>query len=149
VVYVVISASWVNLTSSAAVNDCWANAPLTYICAGASQITPITTFLTNCGHNLSNITINSTCALNVNNYDKEIVKIYPNPSTTGIFTIKLPNVHTGEVAVFNTLGQVVYQKYYNEQQEITLNISQLSKGIYLAKITNATGGSYEEKLVVE
>jgi hypothetical protein len=141
--------SVLNLTSSAAVNDCWSNAPLTYICAGASQITPITTFLTNCGHNLSNITINSTCALNVNNYDKEIVKIYPNPSTTGIFTIKLPNVHTGEVAVFNTLGQVVFQKYYNEQQEITLNISQLSKGIYLAKITNATGSSYEEKLVVE
>jgi hypothetical protein len=53
-----------------------------------------------------------------------------------------------ERAVFNTLGQVVYQKTY-EGQEITLNISHLSKGIYLAKITNATGSSYEEKLVVE
>jgi hypothetical protein len=83
-------------TNSGVLNDCWANNPLTYICAGASQITPITTFLTNCGHNLSNITINITCALNVNNYDKELVKIFPNPSTTGIFTIKLPNVHTGE-----------------------------------------------------
>jgi len=135
-------------TNSAVLGDCWANNPLTYICAGASQITPITTFLTNCGHNLSNITINSTCALNVNNYDKEIVKIYPNPSNTGIFTIKLPNVHTGEVSVFNTLGQVVYQKTY-EGQEIIVNISHLSKGIYLTKITNATGSSYEEKLLVE
>lgn len=139
----------INFNDAGMLWDCWQNIPLTYICCDAEDVPALTTFSTNCGHNLSAITIDTTntCALSqgvVNNYG---IKIYPNPST-GIFNLNLPAVFNAAVQVFNTLGQKVFETSIKNEQNVVLDLAHLQKGLYVLKVENEDGEKFEEKIIV-
>ena len=76
------------------------------------------------------------------------VAIFPNPSANGIFQLSLSNLPTGaHLKVFDALGRVVFEKDVNEMIT-TINLSHLSKGIYLASI-ELNGTLVKRSLVVE
>ncbi len=72
-------------------------------------------------------------------------KLYPNP-TTGTLTIELPNVQGGSMALYNLLGQSVYQATLaGGQTTLALN---LPPGLYLYRIGSG-GKAVNGKLLVE
>jgi hypothetical protein len=64
------------------------------------------------------------------------IKIYPNPSN-GLFNLASNSVKGSDIAVviFSSMGKVVRQFQWNGQNKI-LNLSELSKGIYLIRFSN-------------
>ncbi len=72
-------------------------------------------------------------------------KLYPNP-TTGTLTIELPNGQGGNMALYNLLGQSVYQTTLaGGQTTLALN---LPPGLYLYRISSG-GKAVNGKLLVE
>ncbi len=87
---------------------------------------------------LSNNTINETS-----------FSIYPNPNN-GDFTVSIKNINTENyiLELFNLLGKkILTQKLNNLETNIKTN--NLSKGMYIIKITNSENVSYSTKIVVE
>jgi hypothetical protein len=66
------------------------------------------------------------------------IKVYPNPSTTGIFTIDYSSDKdvNSTIAVYDILGNVVFQDEFKVQDGLanyTLNIADLPSGNYIMK----------------
>lgn len=77
------------------------------------------------------ITVQNT--LSVNDFFKNGFSISPNPVKT-VINLKMPlNVKIDEVKIYNLLGKEVY---FNSILEKQINISKLSNGIYLVKISS-------------
>ena len=68
--------------------------------------------------------------------------LYPNPVKN---MIQIDGLEPSEVQVFNTLGQMVMTM----QETNEINVSGLSKGIYLLRITDKEGNSYLERIIKE
>jgi hypothetical protein len=61
------------------------------------------------------------------------IAVYPNPNK-GSFTIQMESENTNSVVVYNIIGEVVFEKLNNTQQTLNVDISHLSKGIYIIKV---------------
>ena len=84
-------------------------------------------------------------SLGIVNFNTSNFTIYPNPVKNGKFYITSTSDLEKEVTVFNTLGQQVLQTKTNTD---AVNVSQLNKGTYFVKITEA-GISETKKLVIQ
>ncbi|MDD2380735.1 MAG: T9SS type A sorting domain-containing protein [Mariniphaga sp.] len=64
-------------------------------------------------------------------------KIFPNP-TTGMFTIQLQNAdyRKSEIAIFDLLGNRIYQQHYYSSGEYQVDLSEEPGGIYLIHCTS-------------
>lgn len=82
----------------------------------------------------------STQSLNIENsyfnIDKtESIEIYPNPTKYNTLNVRTVNrSDIDKIVIFNTNGAVVYCDEYNNTYEANLNLSLLSKGIYIIKV---------------
>ena len=75
--------------------------------------------------------------LSVNSSSKNAFVVYPNP-TSSQFTISFPNgLENAEVTIYNTLGQVLFQKNVS-QSSATVSLEGLNSGIYLYNIANTS-----------
>ena len=84
--------------------------------------------------------------LGVNKFDTASFKAYPNP-TKNSWNITSGNEDITSVRVYDILGKSVYAKTASSK-EVTVNASDLSKGVYFAKVSTAKGTS-TVKLVKE
>jgi len=75
--------------------------------------------------------------------------VFPNPSTSGIFTVRLPATagSVSAVRVLDALGRVVYRAASLPADQL-LNLSQQSKGVYSLEVQTNTG-VVRRKLLVE
>jgi hypothetical protein len=76
--------------------------------------------------------------LSVESISKDIeFSLYPNPANKTL-SLKLPEIYTNNslITIANTLGQTVFSKNSINENEQTLDISNLSSGVYFIKITN-------------
>jgi hypothetical protein len=74
------------------------------------------------------------------------ISIYPNPST-GLITLESEN-RIQRIAVFDALGQLVYQENAQSQTQVQLDISHLPKGLYLVQV-EGEGVVGSRKVVLE
>ncbi|MEZ4838134.1 T9SS type A sorting domain-containing protein [Flavobacterium sp.] len=128
-------------------NDCWktGNPNLTTICADESEVVAVQNFLNSCG-TPQTINVTSDCNLSSEDFVNNKVKIFPNPSS-GVFTIALPNsIEVRKVQVFSLIGQELYVDFILNTTEKTIDVSHLSKGTYLLKVSG--NNSTTEELVV-
>lgn len=77
------------------------------------------------------------------------VNTFPNP-TTGLVNIQLTDVETAttQIQVFNALGQVILSKEVQEQNNIELDLSKETSGLYLIQIVNGNA-KFSEKIIKE
>ena len=78
---------------------------------------------------------NVTTALSDVSTDENSISLYPNPSP-GLFTIRgdLSNYH---IDVLNTVGNI-HQSYDAQDGELTINLQNLTSGMYFIRVTNKT-----------
>lgn len=69
------------------------------------------------------------------------VSIYPNPSVSGIFTVKGEGIKV--IQVYNTMGQLILSTKNTE----SIDLSNYCSGVYYAKISNDLG-STNQKIVI-
>ncbi len=96
-------------------------------------------------------TIESPVFASVNNVNNNLsVSVYPNP-TKDIVNFKLAqNVGEATITLVDLSGKIVYTDVILSESKLTLNLSDLSKGIYMYKIyENNTGNSNIGKLIIE
>ncbi|MBN8567447.1 MAG: T9SS type A sorting domain-containing protein, partial [Flavobacteriales bacterium] len=72
--------------------------------------------------------------LGIEDFSKDLVKFYPNPSN-GVITISLPE--TAKISISDLSGKVVYAASLTEG-ETTININNLSSGVYLINFAGDT-----------
>jgi len=83
-------------------------------------------------------------SMNITTSSTELdLQIYPNP-TTGIINLEAPL--TGNLEIFNTLGQVLQTKQLEEEQQ--LNLNDFENGTYFIKIQTSEG-ILQEKVVLQ
>jgi hypothetical protein len=75
---------------------------------------------------------------------QQIATASPNP-TTGVLELRGTNI--SQVVVFDVLGKQVLSSNYSSLNNVTLNLASLNNGVYMVKVTNATGNSSTIKVV--
>jgi hypothetical protein len=79
-----------------------------------------------------NVTIGP--ALSISEFEKEGIKIYPNPVSNTLFIIESNNYLISKVKIFNQYGQEI--KLVQADIKNGINVSELSNGIYFAQISS-------------
>lgn len=77
-----------------------------------------------------------TCALNIEQYNQELVNIYPNP-TSEFINIEANNVELTSIKVFSLQGQLV--KEFNNSDKKNLDLSDLKNGLYFMALKSDQG----------
>ncbi len=114
-------------------NECWDNVPnLNYICADSNEIPTLQTYLTGCGVTQA-ITIDSSCPLKVVEYNLLSLKIYPNP-THNIVSFDNTSHQIEWIRVYNYLGQELTSYNCANDNNPSVDLSNLPKGIYLLQL---------------
>ncbi len=75
------------------------------------------------------------------------IKIYPNPSN-GNFNIRLPKHTYGQISIYNTLGQEIYNNKNIETEHLNVQLNKIPTGTYFVKamLDNKT---YQEQIIIE
>lgn len=88
----------------------------------------------------------NTTILNVFENNLSSIKIYPNPVQTNLFIENNSRIPITGVSIIDAKGQVVLKK----QGAVTsLNIAQLTSGVYFVHLENSEGAARVEKVVKE
>lgn len=77
------------------------------------------------------------------------VNTFPNPATSEINIDLLNEINEGQIKIFDINGRLVYEEKIEQVQYLTLNINNLTSGIYQANIIPLEGNSsYVTKFIV-
>lgn len=94
---------------------------------------------------LDDIKVYQTTSLKTQDAVFEKIAIYPNPAKNNL---NIDNVAIQKVTFYNTLGSIVKIIILEENMNNNIDISDLSKGIYLLKLENQQK-SMVEKIIIE
>lgn len=93
------------------------------------------------------VTVNTCSGLNEIT-GSAILNVYPNP-TTGKTNITTNGNFTGNLNVFNTIGQLIITKQVSGETNLTIDLSNEAKGVYLIKLISNNGNETYFKLIKE
>ncbi|MDB9961509.1 spondin domain-containing protein [Oceanihabitans sp.] len=77
----------------------------------------------------------------------ENVKIYPNPSQGNVSISNAKDLET--IEIYNILGRLVKRISVDQDTTLDLNLSNLSKGMYLIKVTDLNASTKSQKLILK
>ncbi len=87
---------------------------------------------------VSDISFYNGSAVGVAEINMVTTKVFPNP-TSSLLSFDFDKSITGELLLYNQLGQVVVKEYLNSQKYTQINVSQLQPGIYIYRTTDNAG----------
>ena len=88
-------------------------------------------------------------SLAVNNFNRNGLSFYPNPAKTEIFIKNSTEMTLSNVKIFDLTGKLVLTKAIENNDNSSVNITSLSKGMYMIAVEDLTGNQYQSKLMVE
>jgi len=94
---------------------------------------------------VDNIMIKDAGNQNIEEKPKTETQIYPNPSSTGIFTIK--TVGNAAIKAYSADGSLIKTQTINN--DTNLDLSTYPQGVYLLQITNENGVITSQKVVIK
>ncbi len=86
--------------------------------------------------------------INENAAAGSVVSVYPNPSSSGVFTVELSNIVSASITVNNVLGEAIYSSAISNGN-ITIDLSSNAPGVYVYQIVNANGLLGNGKLIIQ
>jgi hypothetical protein len=93
------------------------------------------------------LTSNACATLGIDEADKELFDIFPNPAKNA-FTIQLTNaVEKGKIIVFSIIGAEVLERNINSETTV-IDISRLPKGVYIVNYSNGNA-QINKKLIID
>ncbi|GJM63061.1 family 16 glycosylhydrolase [Persicobacter diffluens] len=86
----------------------------------------------------------------LNNELQEGFSLYPNPYSNGLLNIELAQIQSGQLAIFDESGVVVYLRNFQNQKALKLPLSKagLTPGLYIVKI-NTPSQTMVNKLLIQ
>lgn len=97
-------------------------------------------------HDANKVFCAKVSGIGLADHDAVQFNLFPNPNN-GSFTIRLTQENSSSLEIINSTGQVLFT------EELTERIStfqfDLQAGIYFAKVTDASGAAYTEKIIVQ
>lgn len=138
------------LTASGATTYTWNTSATTntlLVSASATSVYVVTGQTGNCQGTASSTVTVASCA-GITQNTEFISSIYPNP-TQGAVIMKFAYAFSGELAVHNALGQLIFEKKLNNVNEYELDISTQSNGVYMLKLRNGNGAEKILKVIKE
>jgi len=81
----------------------------------------------------------------INTLSDNVFAIYPNPSN-GVFNIITTSNSNSEIIISDVSGKVVYNNNTN-LNNVSVDLSEVNKGIYIVKVTNETGVKVERIII--
>lgn len=100
---------------------------------------------------LSNNEYCGTLPVEINTSTQELaaaqMALFPNPSTGDLF-LQNPNAKSGQLQVFNALGQNVLDTNLNPTTRQSINLKHYAKGVYILRVV-VEGKAYFEKVLLE
>ncbi len=96
----------------------------------------------------SNIRTNSFVGIKENAIDASLVSIFPNPATNNVSVEIAQALQSGNIEVYDVIGQMVYSSKINGFSRVNLNLANYAKGIYNIKVYNGKN-FVTKKLIVE
>ena len=85
-------------------------------------------------------------SLNNETPESSVIKIIPNPAKDNV-CIKSDNKNISSVNVLNTYGQIILSEYVNNNN-VCLDVSKLSRGLYIIKIHYADGETVIKRVIL-
>lgn len=90
----------------------------------------------------------ASAGINENDFGARL-DIYPNPASSGQFTIS-SGIGVKEVEIYSVIGQTIFRQSYNQMsQQIEIRDANLQKGLYLVKVTSRNNTVAVKKVVIE
>jgi glucose/arabinose dehydrogenase len=83
-------------------------------------------------------------SLNTNDFEKNGITVYPNPASDELFVKNENNIELSAIKITDLTGKTVA---YQNSQLSSINISNLSKGMYFVKVETQTGNSVTSKII--
>lgn len=111
-------------------------APLTFSFGGAKLINASGVEL---GITTEDLTITAKQLTGVNDLNNNLeASVYPNPVSNTLY-ISAPNTNLKQVSIYNALGALVLTQSLNGTSQDQINITNLSAGVYTAKVQDMSG----------
>lgn len=83
---------------------------------------------------------------NIADADSDKYRIYPNPANT-FFVIEGAPIR--RVELFNTLGQFISSKDFDESESVQIDTNELESGLYLLKIYDRTHNASSKRIIIQ
>jgi glucose/arabinose dehydrogenase len=87
-------------------------------------------------------------SLDVETFDNQSVKVFPNPAKN-LVNITCANNPLQSITITDLLGKKVFFETVEPKLEYSINVSNLQKGIYFLEAENTTGKIVKTKLIIE
>jgi hypothetical protein len=117
------------------------NTPIS-IFDGSNPIAPFN------GNSIGSLTVTLTNVLSIDEVNPlGSPKIFPNPSTGNTTISNAQSIKT--VEIYNILGSLVKSENYENASKIDLNLQALQKGMYVVRLSDASGNTKTQKLILE
>lgn len=89
---------------------------------------------------------NTTPTLSAHDYISKKHTIFPNPATDIVTISNNENIGIKQIRVFDISGKIIKSSFFNNDNEVQININDFDNGIYLLQI-NTQNGIFIEKLI--
>lgn len=78
------------------------------------------------------------------------IDIYPNPASDFVkVNLQELNLNSGRVEIYNALGTLCFDQKFTGESEVTLDLSQLPKGVYLYRVESQGSYTTTSKLILK
>lgn len=94
------------------------------------------------------VTLKSILSRDTPNFNQNI-RVFPNPSNGKISIKNNTGTSLNKISIYNILGSQVKVIELSDQRNINLNLTNLKKGVYLARIESVNGQVKTQKLIIQ
>jgi hypothetical protein len=98
---------------------------------------------------IGTLTITLQSVLSIEEFNSDLVKLYPNPLTTNLYISAPDDNLVTETTIYDVLGKEVLNSENGTNKNLqTINVANLNRGFYIVKLKFVKGESILKKIVI-